>query len=431
MRKYMSVRGSTLEGLVCIIALTFCVPIIAAAVSGEGNAICFEPGMCPYGQKCPPPNGPPGVIGKPCQEQASGKVCQGSCIAPFVCKASGCEGLGGKGEAPKLPEIKPPEKKPKEQQPPPQNQEQKYPACQINEATKTVAPIPCTCPLNGQTNYTGDKETCGMAQSTSELLNYDSGEDAADTLLDSLIGNLGNSDDSDAGADAGGEDTAATEGEGTTPPAAGPTVPGNSLFLKPNVAGDVYIGESGVTLVARSRDPETNAEVSGFFGGSASSLASSESILGRMCANRPWASNLFSLIIPPTFFDGLCQRVGYRVGGIATDPASGARGSAPKPVIRVSSPKSAPPTVAPPPAAAPEVDIWAEPANVRLGTRTYIFWNTRNVESCTLEGPSFSHTSLSGGASTVPLSDESTFNITCEREGGEPVSDSVTVRLAI
>jgi hypothetical protein len=79
----------------------------------------------------------------------------------------------------------------------------------------------------------------------------------------------------------------------------------------------------------------------------------------------------------------------------------------------------------------PAVDIWAEPDRVRLGTRTYIFWQSRDVESCEALGPSFEQRSLSGGASTVPISDASTFRIECTAADGTVVSDSVTVFLAI
>ena len=79
----------------------------------------------------------------------------------------------------------------------------------------------------------------------------------------------------------------------------------------------------------------------------------------------------------------------------------------------------------------PEADIWAEPASVRLGTRTYIFWNARGVVSCEERGPSFEQNSLSGGASTVPISGPTTFVIECLTSASTTVRDSVTVQIAI
>ncbi|MBI2025510.1 hypothetical protein HYT04_01845 [Candidatus Kaiserbacteria bacterium] len=73
------------------------------------------------------------------------------------------------------------------------------------------------------------------------------------------------------------------------------------------------------------------------------------------------------------------------------------------------------------------------PDKVPLGTRTSVFWNTKGVEQCSITSPdgSFNENSLSGGAATVPLSGPTTFTISCLTAAGTPVTDYVTVQLAI
>jgi hypothetical protein len=77
------------------------------------------------------------------------------------------------------------------------------------------------------------------------------------------------------------------------------------------------------------------------------------------------------------------------------------------------------------------LNVWAEPASVRLGTRTYIFWTSRGATTCAVIGPNFTQTSLSGGASTVPLSGATTFTMECTAPDGTKATDTVTVNLAI
>jgi hypothetical protein len=77
------------------------------------------------------------------------------------------------------------------------------------------------------------------------------------------------------------------------------------------------------------------------------------------------------------------------------------------------------------------VDIWAVPPSVALGARATIFWNTENVSNCTETSPdgSFRQTSLSGGAATVPLTEPTTFTISCLDSGQNPTTDYVTVNI--
>lgn len=207
--------------------------------------------------------------------------------------------------------------------------------------------------------------------------------------------------------------------------------PTNTSTLKPaaqGLSGDVRIGTAGATVIANLR--QGLSEVAGFFGGSTGGASQALSAAGRICATRPWSGSFASNLIPSSFFDGLCEWRGYQAGmPIPTNTPS-----APNTVIVPAQAIQRPVTgMQQPPVAdvPPEVDIWAEPASVRLGTRTYIFWNTRGVSSCKESGPSFSHASLSGGASTVPISGATTFTIECLTRDNTTITDSVSVQIAI
>ena len=156
-----------------------------------------------------------------------------------------------------------------------------------------------------------------------------------------------------------------------------------------------------------------------------------------MCQNRPWANSVVSFVIPPTFFDGLCSWQGYQVGKPAPPPQPTVilQQTKPAPVTKKPTPPKQPPAAASstPPAVPPQVDIWAVPAAVPLGSRTSIFWNTKGVASCTETSPdgSFNESTLSGGASTVPLSGSTTFTISCLTADGKPVTNYVTVNMSI
>ena len=212
---------------------------------------------------------------------------------------------------------------------------------------------------------------------------------------------------SSSGGESGGEKTQA------------PLVPTTTSKL----TGAIRVGSAGATILANLKVGAS--EFVGFFGGNAFSVIGAPSIAGGLCAARPWASGGLSKIIPPAFFDGLCRFSGYQVGTI-TPQAVASTGSTMK-TQKKTQQQFMLPTVS----GDPEVDIWAEPEAVRLGTRTYIFWNSKGVLDCKVEGPNFFHSTLSGGASTVPLSGATTYTIECTIPGGETVRDSVTVRLAI
>lgn len=195
-----------------------------------------------------------------------------------------------------------------------------------------------------------------------------------------------------------------------------------------SLTGSVRVGETGATIISNLR--EGVSEVAGFFGGSTFGGNSSQSVAGRLCVSRPWAkSGALAKLIPDTFLDSICSRAGYQVG--VTTPAPSGAAAQPN---RVTRPSTSVPTTTPqrPADLGPvEVNIWAEPASVRLGTRTYLFWSSKNVVDCTVTGPNFTQRSLSGGASTVPISGPTTYTLSCTSPSGATSTDSVTVNLAL
>ena len=212
--------------------------------------------------------------------------------------------------------------------------------------------------------------------------------------------------------------TAPTQGSGQSSPSF------------PGVFGNILVDQNGATIFASTINSANNSETSGFYG-SGTVSGQSQSFAGQLCQNRPWASNFLANIIPSSFFDSLCQWGGYQVGQPpqpqvtlvqqTTQPAK----PAPKPVTTTTTATSTPAVPA-------QVEIWAVPSAVPLGARTSIFWNTQNATNCSESSPdgNFSQSSLSGAASTVPLTGATTFTISCLDQGGNPVTDYVTVRIS-
>ncbi len=200
--------------------------------------------------------------------------------------------------------------------------------------------------------------------------------------------------------------------------------------------GDVKILANGTTIIAGVRDG--NSGVAGFYGTN-STTGKSQGAIARMCINRPWSKNFLSFIIPSTFFDSLCTLRGYTVG---QKPPSAIAPTATITTFRPTTVKTTIGGTKPPVTAtsAPatiqntaKVDIWASPPSVPLGARTSIFWNTQGVKDCIETSPdgSFTHTSLKGGASTVPLTQSTTFTISCVAPNGAHLTDNVTVQMAL
>lgn len=406
-----AVRGYVLfiVGVSMLIGLGLFVPQRAHALGGAANAICFEPGMCQYGTRCGK-NGPPGVLNKPCFDIVNGIRIDGLCVAPQKCEGKSGGGAGGEGSQ----MI---------------NQMLGQAMQQIMQALQGgggggggggSGTVP-ESGLAGCTNYyqvsTPSTDPCAIYNPSAVL---DAGASGSSGIADNLLGALGSSNPSNV---SGGllETIKNVTGADSTQPQA-PT-PGNQ-----GLSGDLRVGNAGATIFANLR--EGLSEVAGFFGGSTGGASQALSAAGRLCATRPWESGIAGRSIAPSFFDGICKLSGYQVGVIApaqsgqasggSNPASTQNNNVPR-VNLVGEGGNVP----------PEADIWAEPASVRLGTRTYIFWRAQGVISCASTGPNFSQNSLSGGASTVPISGPTTFSIECLTSASTTIRDSVTVQIAI
>jgi len=208
-------------------------------------------------------------------------------------------------------------------------------------------------------------------------------------------------------------------------------VPGPNPNQATGPQGDVLLTNTGATISASNQDIQNNTAVSGFFGADTFAVVRAEGIGGWLCQKRPWASSFLSKLIPDTFFDGLCAWRGYQVGVPSQAPA---------PVL-TQTPVQKKTTIATTTTATtttmiitvePRVQIWAVPAAVRVGSRTSVFWNTQGVSNCIETSPdgSFNQTSLSGGASTVPLTSPTTFSISCIAPNGAPVTGYFTVNIS-
>lgn len=327
----------------------------------------------------------------PCSDSTSGFTTSGKCLATFKCKG---ESVGGM--MPMLPMI--PMMMPKMDMMMPQDPcMQPGAGSNATTSTSTQQTNPC---------YGGGFDQGGSIFDTSSYFN-DTSSDIDSSLFDDLNqpkGGVSNFLASSTPAQTQQTQTIVT-----------PTTTGK-------LTGAIKIGEAGATVIANLRDGV--AEVAGFFGGTTLGGNAGQSVAGRLCATRPWSGSIISKIIPASFFDTLCSKAGYQVG--VTNPA---------PITQVAVPKKRPVQAMPPKQPVDlgpvEIDIWAEPSSVRLGTRTYIFWRSQGVLDCTVKGPNFTQNALAGGASTVPLSGATTYSLECALPDGTTVSDSVTVGLAI
>jgi len=286
---------------------------------------------------------------------------------------------------------------------------------------------PCAYYVPPTSNSLLDQNTLGGTNSASNL------------LLDALSGNGGTIPDLSTPANVSDQlltsvntdTTTQTSGTTGTNTVIGTDLGAQKVMLTSGTQGNIVVGPTGATVVASARDAEANTEVAGFYGGETFGSTQPQGIAANLCKNRPWAGSIVSFVIPPSFFDSLCAWRGYTVGvaKAAPPPAPSAQKT-----TAAKSTKAAPPPPPPStPSVTPEVDIWAVPARVPLGARTSVFWNTKGVETCTVSSPdgSFNETSLSGGASTVPLSGATTFTISCLTLEGKPVTDYFVVNLTI
>ncbi|MDR3570743.1 MAG: hypothetical protein P4L81_00890 [Candidatus Pacebacteria bacterium] len=210
------------------------------------------------------------------------------------------------------------------------------------------------------------------------------------------------------------------------------TQSGQSSPNFPGVLGNILLSQNGATIFAQTVNSANNSETSGFYG-SDTINNQSQGVVGQMCQGRPWASNFLANIIPPTFFDGLCEWGGYQVGQTQqqqTQPqVTLTQHANTKPTTQKQATTTAATST---PSVPPQAVIWAVPASVPLGTRTSVFWNTQGVTQCTESSPdgSFSGTSLSGAAATVPITSATTYTISCLDSAGNPITDYVTVSIS-
>ena len=258
---------------------------------------------------------------------------------------------------------------------------------------------------------------------SSSLITSNIDTSASDILLNAL----GGSDSSSGGSEGL---INAINNTQTQAPATGTTsgnLGGSIVNLQAGTQGDITLLPSGATIIARSRDTQSNTEVAGFYGSTISGGDQPQGLAARMCQSRPWSNAVVSFVIPPTFFDSLCASRGYQVGILtpAVQQTTTVVETTPEEVSTTT--QQIVSTIT------PEADIWAVPANVPLGARTSIFWNTKGVTSCTVSSPegNFEEHALSGGAATVPLSGVTTFVISCTTAQGETIEDSVVVGLSI
>jgi hypothetical protein len=192
--------------------------------------------------------------------------------------------------------------------------------------------------------------------------------------------------------------------------------------------GDIRLGPNGATIYASNSATGSNAIVPGFFGADTLGGVQSLGVAAWLCTIRPWNSSFLSNLIPDSFFDGLCKWHGFHVGPL---PHPVVPTLTQTPVTKVVTPTRT--ATSTEPVVPPKVQIWAVPASVSVGSRTSVFWITQGVTNCIETSPdgSFNQSSLSGGASTVPLTTATTFTISCVAPDGTPVTDYFTVRIAI
>src|SRR3989338_5543738 len=423
--------------LAVLLAITFQVPLVQAATPAfSANMQCIPPGV--------PPKPPDGKDGRPCKLNVNGTqmgicgggICHGTSFSGLDGKMTGVGDIGGivgqifKGLLDKI------------MQPSPSSGGG-------GGAPAGTTPAGCTtyCTV---TVPTSDPCARYVQPTSNSLLGSTDGvqNTASQELMNALGGGTQSSVNAALGADGGtsavnvseqilnqvtnqNSNVLQTPGTNQTTAPAGGTLADSAVSLPWGTQGNIEIRGGGATVIANARDVQANTEVAGFYGGDTFGTTQPQGVVAKLCQSRPWAGAIVSFVIPPSFFDSLCAWRGYQVGIPVPPPA---------PVTQTviiqqqasgqGTTQSESTTVSTIP---PEVDIWAVPAKVTLGGRTSIFWNTKGVASCTETSPdgSFNENSLSGGASTVPLSGPTTFTISCLTPDGKPVTDYVTVNLSI
>ncbi|OGG74137.1 hypothetical protein A3A40_03160 [Candidatus Kaiserbacteria bacterium RIFCSPLOWO2_01_FULL_54_20] len=438
--------------LILLLAFALAVPFVShAAKLTTGNESCipvYEECGCSQ-RKNSKGQCVPGINRWKCQcdETPPGGKVTAICVHQLDCKGTGTE-KGGLGDAKGFLDIIKGVMdllKPKEQPQSPQQQQQPQTGtqgCTKYYQVTTPSTDPCAYYVPPTSTSLLNTPT-GTQQNnlTSELLNALSG--GTGNGLDNVFGEEGSGGSGSGGnvSDLLNGITGDNEDESTTTSTRDSTTAtattsdgrvdytgtkGKGVNVQSGTRGDIEVTGTGATVVAGARDSEANTEVAGFYGGDAMG-GQPQGVVANMCRNRPWADSIVTYVIPPSFFDSLCVWRGYQVGVP----------KAPSPPVLNQQVKQGTTSPATPkvqlPSEPAEVEIWAVPERVPLGTRTSVFWNTRGVESCTVTSPdgSFNESTLSGGASTVPLTGPTTFTISCLTQDNKPVTDYVIVNLTI
>ena len=205
--------------------------------------------------------------------------------------------------------------------------------------------------------------------------------------------------------------------------------PANTAVARPatiqaSTFGDILVSAAGVTIIGGGHDTDGRTGVSGFFGYDPALGVDPQTRARQLCNARPWGSSSATSIIPPSFFDSICNARGYKASAVSNPPAASQNAQTP---AKTATTTSAGPTVP------PEVYIKAVPAIVKIGSRTSIFWNAVGVKSCLLTSPdgSFSGNTLKGAASTVPITADTVFSIACIKPDNSQISNSVKVKIEI
>ena len=202
------------------------------------------------------------------------------------------------------------------------------------------------------------------------------------------------------------------------------------VSLQPGVRGDISVFNSGATIFVANQDTQSNTVTAGFYGSNTAGSQQPQGLVAQLCVDRPWATNFLSYIVPPSFFDSLCTWRGYQVG---SPPAAVPQVILTQQTVKNQTATTSKSTATSTPLIPPKVQIWATPARVALGARTSVFWSTQGVTNCTETSPdgSFHQNSLSGGASTVPITGPTTFAISCQAPDGTPITSYVMVNISI
>lgn len=401
--------------------------------------------------------------------------CQGFCVyGTMMCEGVGCSGnKKGDGDKasgmPKIPEMPKPPEKPPEQ---PKNDPNNLDTCIADPASTSSPPKRIN-------KYTG--QPCEDA-SKSALSNFlddtfkdgsgsDSGGGKLKDIASDILSSLGFGSKKETSPVKAKDDATKDKIDKTES-----TSPKDSTDIE--FKEEVFEGPDGVTLRGSGFDAKTNTGIAGFFGRlfSQRPLSRHDTFLGRLCTARPWQASFITRLFSPAFFDSLCARRGYAVGGGSSRRGGDEKSGSLTARATLSCPANAPvggevkvkwdcfktrsagigfdtkgafsgsvvlkgqttttyalqcangrrascTTIV----ATPRAQIVAHPPRVRLNSRSTIYWTSEFVSECTVTGPGMKERGLRGAATTIPILDRVVFSIVCKVDGGADLKESVTV----